>query len=325
MKFIIPIQNLVIDNIFKLGGVILVPPRFFHDDSIEFEDCMFNETDKNDISSIFDICQKDYLKQCSNYTVAMLECPFTLSEFNRNIPVEEFIFLEKVCYKVERALDYLRLLYCQIGHMESLPGIPGIIGGYRTGIVIDTNNKQSRSLLGNIYNIYVTPGIGLYADNIEAEEVNSPFYNIIFSERTDVVYNTCRVALARINEAMYMNNINTSFTYLMSTLEMLASDEYIQFKKVKTSIVSFIANDKLDYHMKCEKLRNMSENIRTEIVHNGKNLYDLFNSETEVNKLLHYLTYIILEYCESVINTGIVDFNTLLLEKERRIDCFNRN
>lgn len=73
----------------------------------------------------------------------------------------------------------------------------------------------------------------------------------------------------------------------------------------------------------CEKLRDISENIRTEIVHNGNNLYDLYASSLQVKNLLWYLTGVIVNYCESVINTGITNFADLEKEREERIQLFS--
>jgi len=321
MKFIVPIQNLVIDEISKLGDVVLIPP--LRDTNLVFEESVFNTIEMAEITKILGICNEDYMNTYCNYTTALFEYPFSDEEYHHNKPIQDFDFLDKLCYTVDRALDYLRLLYCQIGKMDTLPGIPGILDGYRFGLVINLSENTYRHILGNVYNIYVAPGIGLYSDPITINDINSSFYNQIFNKRTDEIYNNCRVALARINEAMYMNNINTSFIYLMSTLEMLASNDYLQFKKVKTSIISFVANNKVEYHEMCGKLRDISENIRTEIVHNGKNLYDLFASSDQVKSLLWYLTGVIVNYCESVINTGITNFTELEIEKERRIHLFS--
>ncbi len=77
----------------------------------------------------------------------------------------------------------------------------------------------------------------------------------------------------RVSESMYMNNLNTSFVYLLSTLEMLSSREYLNFKKTKSKILPFISYSKYQYHKCSEYLRNISENLRTEIIHNGKSIF----------------------------------------------------
>lgn len=319
MKFIIPIQNLVIDSIIELDNIIILPAHFEIEDDL-IEDDFLSPDKRDSILNTLNLCAKEYVQFYSSYVVALFEYPFSSDKFSQNIPIEEFAFLEKICYKVDRALDYLRLTQCYFGNREILPGIPGIIGNFRRGIVIDVENKLSRELLGHVYNIYTNPGIGLYVDFINN---NDSFYKIMSDiNRTDVVYNTCRGALARVNEAMYFNNINTSFVYLMSTLEMLASHEYIQFKKVKTYILAFVATNKTDYYQKSERLKNISKTIREQVVHNGKNLYDLFDDHNEASKLLNFLTELIVLYCEQVITLNIKDFDTLVIERNRRINLF---
>ena len=93
----------------------------------------------------------------------------------------------------------------------------------------------------------------------------------------------------------------------------------MQFKKVKTNIVAFIATSKSDYHNKCDKLRGISEDIRTEIIHNGKNLYDIMDYNSEINKLLGFLVDTIVTYCENVVKLEIYDENELIKERDRRI------
>lgn len=252
MKFIVPIQNLVIDRISRLGDVILIPSTTLMDNKLYFEESIFTSIEVTEINKILDICSKDYMNTYYNYTTALLEYPFSDEEYYYNKPIQDFDFLDKLCYKVDRTLDYLRLLYCQIGKMETLPGIPGIINGYKFGLVINMSENTYRPLLGNVYNIYVTPGIGLYSEPITINDINSSFYNQIFNKRTDEIYNNCRVALARINEAMYMNNINTSFIYLMSTLEMLASSDYLKFKKEKRKLFLLLLRIKPNI-MRCVK------------------------------------------------------------------------
>lgn len=149
MKFIILIQNLVIDYVIELDNIILLPSHFNY---IEEELIEMSSVERDYYLHILDLCHEEYERCYCNYVVALFDYPFSADKFNRNTPVEEFMFLEKICYKVDRALDYIRLTQCYFGNKEILPGIPGIIKNYRRGIVIDIENKQSRELLGHVYN-----------------------------------------------------------------------------------------------------------------------------------------------------------------------------
>lgn len=321
MKFIIPIENFYVEEFINLENVWFLPPHLYDQEQLS--------SDAGDISNeiieqIYDIlnnCAYEYKQSYQEYSVALLEYPFTVEEFENNAPVEDFYILEKVCYKVDRALDIIRLNKCNFLDKEMLPGIAGIIGSYQRGIVVDMETNYSREMLGKVYGVYYLPGIGLDIDNfdIQCDEVHN---NLFKTERNDPVFLRCRNAIARINEAYYFNNLNTSFVYLMSTLEMLASDNYMQFKKVKTNIVAFIAADKSDYHVKCDKLRYISEEIRTEVIHNGKSLYDIMDNNSEIKKLLGFLVHTITKYCENVVELEIYDDDDLIIERDKRVQQF---
>lgn len=321
MKFIIPISNLYLEGVIKLENVLFLPNQLYNEEHLPFDTNDIRHEIIEQIYNILNNCAYEYNQSFKEYSIAILEYPFTEEEFNNDVPEKDFYALEKVCYKVDRALDQIRLNKCNFLNKEMLPGIAGIIGNYQRGIVVDMGNNYSREMLGRVYGIYCLPGIGLDidSDDIDRDEVDK---NLFKSERNDPVFMKCRNAITRINEAYYFNNLNSSFVYLMSTLEMLASDDYIQFKKVKTNIIAFIATNKSDYHNRCDKLRTISEVIRTEIVHSGKNLYDIVNDNYELNRLLGFLVDTIVTYCENVVALEIYDENQLFEERDRRVIQF---
>ncbi len=318
MKFIIPVENLSVEGFINIENVCFLPPYLYDEEQLPFDVHDVSSEIIEQIYNILNNCAYKYKENYQKYSIAILEYPFTEEEFNNNVPVKDFYTLEKICYKVDRALDQIRLNKCNFLNKEMLPGIAGIIGKYQRGIVVNMENNYSREMLGKVYGIYSLPGIGLEIDSydIECDEIHKKLFK---TDRIDPVFLKCRNAIARINEAYYFNNLNTSFVYLMSTLEMLASDNYMQFKKVKTNIVAFIATSKSDYHKKCEELRGTSECIRTEIIHNGKSLYDIMDTNSEINKLLGFLVDTIVAYCENVVELEIYDENELIKERDRRI------
>ncbi len=318
MKVLIPIPSLIIDNAMLLGDIILIPHEYFERDEVEYDTKVFDDTKIAEIESIMDFCKEEYETECYKYTLAMFEYDFTEKEYCNPVPDEEFVLLEKLCYKVDRALDFIRLNYCQIGSQEAMPGIPGIVNGFRRGVVVDLGSNRCRGILGSVYSLYIQPGIGCYGDINSPENDGPDMYRYLFCNRNDEVYINCRTALARINEAMYMNNLNSAFVYLMSTLEMLASREYLNFKNVKSRLLPFLASSKSEYHALSEELCHISEDIRTEIVHNGKSIFDLMENERKAKKLLFRLTSKIVLYCKEVIETGIISFDDLEIEREKR-------
>lgn len=321
MKCIVPIQNLKIEEIIELDDIILVPAHVY---SYKENYRDFYEEEAPLVSKVFGIlnnCALEYQSQFSGFVTAIIDYPVAQEQFENTVPLNDFYLLERICNKVDRHLDKVRLKKCYFGNKEMLPGIAGVIDNYQRGFIIDMESNLVRDMLGHVYNIFSIPGIGLEIDSDDL--VNEPKFDALFmTERTDEVFLSCRSAISRINEAYYFNNYNAAFVYLMSTLEMLASNNYMQFKKVKTNIAAFIATNKSDYHLICESLRNISEEIRTEIVHNGKDLYDLMDSEQELTKLFGFIVNTIITYCENVIDTGITNFNDLIEVRMIKVESF---
>ena len=319
MKFIIPIQNLFVEGCLIMEDVIFLPSHLYEKDHSPL---LVDGVEEELIEKVYNIlnnCAMEYQQLFQNYAVAIIEHPFTQGEFDNTVPIHDFEVLENVCYKVDMALDQIRLNKCDFMNKDLLPGIPGIIGNYQYGIVVDMEKNFSREILGKVYTLIGMSGIGLDMDCYDVDD-QLKRRKIFENNRNDIIFNKCRTAIRRINEAYYFPNLNSCFVYLMSTLEMLASSEYTQFKKVKTNIVSFIANDKREYHQLCNRLRVISEDIRTEIVHNGKSLYDIIETNREIERLLGFVTNCIVEYCENVIDLNIITEEELISEREKRIN-----
>jgi len=243
---------------------------------------------------------------------------------NNTVASTDMFYLEKMCYKANKYLDFFRVNECTHLNKETLPGLPGLIENSFTkeGIVVNEKTDEYRSLLGNVVHLFSQHGLGLYTD-IKSPYLEHPSeYEYFFSPRKDEVYLNCRAAFSRISDSMYIDDLSISFIYLMSTLEMLASKEYIKFRKVKPKILPFICNTKETYHKLSEELRIWSEDIRTNIVHNGENIYNLVNNEKELKKIFSLLCSHIRNYCSAVLDTGITTFNELeiyRLEKQANL------
>jgi hypothetical protein len=139
-KYLIPISNFAIEEIYKTGDVYYTPSI----NVIEFCDYKNNDSVSDEEFEII----KEYLTIFNNevgskfdqYTLAITE--FKMPEGLN--PQEDFAYTNRICEKVDRNLDYLRLRECQIGNVEQLPGLPGIMDDgfknafYNVPIVLDT-------------------------------------------------------------------------------------------------------------------------------------------------------------------------------------------
>jgi len=315
--YVIPISNFTIESAFKLDEIYFTPPLTAIENGFSYNDTITNTEFtliKNYLISLNKITNYDW----TNYTFAII------SSITPRINSVQQVwgFVNEICEKIDRSLDYIRLRECVVGKFETLPGLPGIINeGGKTIFEIDKESNVAKSLFGEL-TIFIKQGIGLLPNN---EPSKSDFQNIdyhcIFSNRDDEVFLNCRYALTRINEAMYMQNLNTAFVYLMTTLEMIAdNNNYINFKKVKPKILPFICNSKNEYHKLSEELTSLSKETRTNIVHNGMNIYNFYDNPDQIVKVLFRITSFIHRYVTAVISTGIKSFDVLETERIKLIE-----
>ncbi|PEQ66177.1 hypothetical protein [Bacillus thuringiensis] len=307
--YLVPITNFVIETVFKLGNIYFSPLY------TKTENCDLSYTDSitksefDKIQSYINLFIESNHVVSSNTTIAIIS--FEHSSYHS---IEEASrLIDIVCERVDRTLDYFRLTNCQIGNFDTLPGLPGLIpDGYKTIYQLDENLNVFKVVPGEVTFMF-QKGIGLMPSHEpNARSSKGVIWKCIFSERTDEVFLNCRAALTRVNEAMYMNNLNTAFIYLMTTLEMLADkDRMLNYSKVKPKILPFIARDKRNYNDLSEYIRDLSQSKRTEIVHNGKNIYELYTNKLQVLKELYKVTGLIVRYVEVVVDLDIYTYEEL--------------
>lgn len=109
-------------------------------------------------------------------------------------------------------MECLRIQQCQIGNFDTLPGLAGIMNDeFKNVFKVDVETENYKMIPGEI-TLLLTSGIGLApSSEPNASNFQDIDYQRIFSNRTDEVFLNCRAVLTRINEAMYMSNLNTAF------------------------------------------------------------------------------------------------------------------
>lgn len=306
---LVPIQNFVIDSVFKMGDIYFSPLYT----QAEVSDLAFTNTVTNlefeKIQNYINLFNKTNQITMANTAIAITK--FENLDY-QNIQ-EAFTLVDKVCEKIDRTLDYFRLTNCQVGNFNNLPGLPGFLAdGFKTIYKWD-KEKNSFLIVPGEVTLMFQEGIGLIPVNEPTKRSSQNIdWKCIFSKRNDEVFLNCRAALTRINEAMYMNNLNVAFIYLMTTIEMLADkDTALTYKNVKPKILPFVAKDKKHYNELSEYIRNLSKHKRTEIVHNGKSIYGLYPNKSEVLKELFRLTGLIIKYVRTVIALEVYTFEEL--------------
>ncbi|CXQ68037.1 Uncharacterised protein [Staphylococcus aureus] len=302
--YILPLAYIVIESPLQIGNVILTP-------SLKVIESGHFHTDFS-LISMFN--KKEFLSILSTSQLKEDALVIFKDDFFEPTTVDQnYYFINKLSQKADRTLDIIRINENNFGVPEQLPGIPGITSnGWQ--VAEQLTDHKLRTINGKVM-FMIREGIGLYPIDLSSNIYEDKLYNCLYvtSNEINLLF---REAIHRVSESMYMNNLNTSFVYLLSTLEMLSSREYLNFKKTKSKILPFISHSKYQYHKCSEYLRNISENLRTEIIHNGKSIFDLYDNYEDVYKLLNWIKLIIIEYISNIVKKNIQTFDDL--EKERK-------
>ncbi|MBA6108220.1 hypothetical protein [Staphylococcus aureus] len=302
--YILPLAYIVIESSLQIGNVILTP-------SLKVIESGHFHTDFS-LISMFN--KKEFLSILSTSQLKEDALVIFKDDFFEPTTVDQnYYFINKLSQKADRTLDIIRINENNFGVPEQLPGIPGITSnGWQ--VAEQLTDHKLRTINGKVM-FMIREGIGLYPIDLSSNIYEDKLYNCLYvtSNEINLLF---REAIHRVSESMYMNNLNTSFVYLLSTLEMLSSREYLNFKKTKSKILPFISYSKYQYHKCSEYLRNISENLRTEIIHNGKSIFDLYDNYEDVYKLLNWIKLIIIEYISNIVKKNIQTFDDL--EKERK-------
>ncbi|HDF5524351.1 TPA: hypothetical protein PEL57_000896 [Staphylococcus aureus] len=302
--YILPLAYIVIESPLQIGNVILTP-------SLKVIESGHFHTDFS-LISMFN--KKEFLSILSTSQLKEDALVIFKDDFFEPTTVDQnYYFINKLSQKADRTLDIIRINENNFGVPEQLPGIPGITSnGWQ--VAEQLTDHKLRTINGKVM-FMIREGIGLYPIDLSSNIYEDKLYNCLYvtSNEINLLF---KEAIHRVSESMYMNNLNTSFVYLLSTLEMLSSREYLNFKKTKSKILPFISYSKYQYHKCSEYLRNISENLRTEIIHNGKSIFDLYDNYEDVYKLLNWIKLIIIEYISNIVKKNIQTFDDL--EKERK-------
>lgn len=302
--YILPLAYIVIESPLQIGNVILTP-------SLKVIESGHFHTDFS-LISMFN--KKEFLSILSTSQLKEDALVIFKDDFFEPTTVDQnYYFINKLSQKADRTLDIIRINENNFGVPEQLPGIPGITSnGWQ--VAEQLTDHKLRTINGKVM-FMIREGIGLYPIDLSSNIYEDKLYNCLYvtSNEINLLF---REAIHRVSESMYMNNLNTSFVYLLSTLEMLSSREYLNFKKTKSKILPFFSYSKYQYHKCSEYLRNISENLRTEIIHNGKSIFDLYDNYEDVYKLLNWIKLIIIEYISNIVKKNIQTFDDL--EKERK-------
>ena len=294
---LIPIGNLHMEHIIKLGDFIFFP-SYFEETSLR-GGINISNSDLEFIENIF-AHSPELIAQCAERALALAVA--------RTQHPDDFVSnpasIEVIIESVNRAMDILRIELCQFDRPEQLPGFPSVIDNWRAVFILNCDFKYLNAMpLGQRY-YDMQPGIGLDISNYGLDTEAHPEYMILNSKRTDEVYLEYRNIVARACAAMHIVNINRSFVHLFSTVERLVGRGYVKFAERKKRMLSFIAESREEFRALSNQYYYFSKHLRTEIIHKGRNLLD-FIPFREAMHLLAELMTLIIRFSLAAMNSDI--------------------
>jgi hypothetical protein len=288
MEVLVPVENFVIEKKFELGGISFFPANEFDFSKMKTEQPLMEDFYSE--GSIKCLSLRDAqiiatgvsIEDMLNVTLAKIRLEWPDNGYSENLREDDEILILKACQKVDRVMDFIRVLFCRMDVTVMNPGLAGLLHNGFSGVILTApqDNSYYRIAASRFYGLSMVNGLGLELDSDQIEDLcNETDFSIIFDCSGAYSSELCKTALRRLSEAMYIPDIDSKFIYLMTTLETVASPNYMGFKKVKPMILHFIANTKKEYFTMSDELKSFSEDIRTEIIHNGKSLTDIRNGE----------------------------------------------
>ncbi|WP_425800820.1 hypothetical protein ACHOLT_11730 [Desulfitobacterium sp. Sab5] len=329
MEVLVPIENFVIEKKFELGGISFFPANKFDFSKMKAEQSLledfYSEGTINCLSlrDAQSMASGVTIEDILNVTLAKIWLEWPDNGYSENSREDDEILILKACEKVDRVMDFIRVMFCRMDLTVMNPGLAGLLHNGFSVVVLTApqDNSYYRIAASRFYGLSMVNGLGLELDSDQIEDLcNETDFSIIFNCSGDYSSELCKTALRRLSEAMYIPNIDSKFIYLMTTLETVASPDYMGFKKVKSRILPFIANSKKEYFTLADELQSFSEDIRTEIVHNGKSLTDIRNNEYKkiLLRLQSYVTNFVLGVQRSNCSTN-EDIEAFRIAKLRQL------
>lgn len=297
---ILPLTRLRIENSIYSKEICVFPPGEFQIEKINFK--VPHKFDEENIDGKGNL--RDLVTSVTHLDkdvfilnpIVVFRDSITIEEYNKLTHQNDVYLIKKYSEKAEDILDLIRFFECNYSTPEMLPARAGIWDDrYSTALLYFPKYQVGFVQAREVEIKTFIKGIG--TDITKQDLINDLPIFIYSNDELGEVGRICKYALKLNTLIAESDNQSNKFIQIMRLLEFIGNPyKFENFKKFKGNIITYIANNKKEYHELSEKFRFYSENIRTEIIHNGKRIEDLLTNE-EINDLFiffHQTNYTIL-------------------------------
>lgn len=307
---IIPVEHLMINSIDRLGEYLLVNiPFLVIGEYDSAEELSYEER------IVLEILLKN--EKIMEFLLDLEWCTVFICRDSKNIDIESRL------YDVVRACDLLAISQYRYDRKEWTIGNPGIIGNYKVFFRLNVSTKEIAIVSKEEHFFNEIPGIGLEVSDVPLSR-NNDFYPIIFSDRQDEVYMTCRYYITKACRTFSIPSLQSTFSELFATLEglgMIGCSDYVNFTKENKRIMAVNSDNQNEFETKLDTFCYYSEVLRTLVLHQGHSLLDYMDRKSAF-RLLTSIFWEIITFAKNIINTGICSINDINTYIEDRINRY---
>lgn len=298
----VPVGNMLLEHIIKLGDALLFPCYFF-------QECVVSDgVAQHEVEYI----QRLYAENRSYYEdqakLGLCMLLFQVDDTAEMINDSEII-KNRILYRANRYLDYLVIQQCLYSRPEYFMNVAGQVGQNLTFDIIDDDYKIQQHVFSGHKYYSMQPGLGLDV-SCNGIACRDKLFKTLYSERTDEVYNEYRAILGNACDAMRIGDINRCFSYLFTKVERMGHCEEFRFQKNKIRIISCLSENQTQFDIYSSQLYFYSKQIRTDIVHKGINFLEEIPIK-QAHRVINDLLSLIIRFCVAIIETEIYSFEEL--------------
>ena len=305
-------QKILLECVIKVGKAIIFP-------GYDLKNCLIDSRLKPEqielINKIEQRNREEFQDFLSGISFLLLTVYYSEDEILHNTTMNA-----QILQNANRMLDYARIQQCLFSRPEYLMGRPGVIDDMQCFFLLDKDEKINNIVISDKIFYSMQPGIGLDLGFHEFEE--KELYNAIYSERTDEVFLEYRSLLGDACEAMRILDINRCFVYLFSKVDRMGHCNTYHFTDNKKRIMACLSKDQEQYNRYSNQFYFYSKDIRTKIVHEGNHILNYVPIKN-AHEVINNLFLLIVNFCDTIINTRISSFKDLDIYIVEKVNKFN--